>query len=293
MAALLVFAVGTLLARGAFAETLWLHPDRDPFQGTLAGALDLFAAHGIPRQILQEQQRLYAAGRCVRRRIGNGEHIALMTFGSNRVLPDVVAEVSLWPGWAPRDATLCRVAAQGSTYALVRPDVCGNWSEERLPPSAGSAPAAPAAVEVPDANSGLWPEAVGMSGTEGGSESFLSPAGFIAPAAFSDGSGGDAPDPVGLVVPAVLPDGPAGDLPSPTGFVVPAVSPDLPEEGYPSPKQPTPTPPGSPPANVPEPASGLLFGSALAVFALTRRALHPQRAERGMSAAEMFSWRDT
>ncbi|MGH7039450.1 MAG: PEP-CTERM sorting domain-containing protein, partial [Stellaceae bacterium] len=246
---------GALLARGAFAETLWLHPDRDPFQGTLAGALDLFAARGIPRQILQEQQRLYAAGRCIRRRIGDGEHIALMTFGSNRVLPDVVAEVSLWPDWAPRDATLCRAAAQGSTYALVRPDVCGNWSEERLPSSAGPAPAAPAT--------------------------------------FSDGSGGDAPDPVGLVPPAVLPDGPAGDLPSPIGFVVPAVSSDPPEGGYPSPKQPTPTPPGSPPANVPEPASGLLFGSALAVFALTRRALHPQRAERGMSAAEMLSWRDT
>lgn len=259
VAALLVFVVGSLLAQGARAETLWIHPDRDPFQGTLAEALDLFAARGIPRQVLEEQQRLYAAGRCARRRLGDGERIALMTFGSDRVLPNVIAEVSLWPDWAPRGVTACVATAQGSAYALVRPDVCGNWSEERLPPPTGPIPVAPAAVEIPDTGADLGPEAAGVPGIADGAGGFLSPAGFIVPAAFPDGFG--------------------GDLPSPTGFVVPAVPPDLPEGGIPSPQQPiptmpdspAPTPPGPPPAKVPEPASGLLLGSALAALALARR----------------------
>lgn len=259
VAALLIFAICGLLAQAAFAETLWIHPDRDPFQGTLADALELFAARGIPRQVLEEQRRLYAAGHCTRRRIGDGEHIALMTFGSNRVLPDVIAEASLWPDWAPRGVIVCSTAAQGGAYALVRPDVCGNWSEERLPPSAGPAPAA---VEVPDAGPGPGPEAAGvpgMPGIAGGAGGFLSPAGFTVPAGF----------------PGIF----GGDLPSPAEFVVPMVSPDLPDEEFPSLQQPgptlpdplPPTPPDSPPPKVPEPASGLLLGSALAVLVLVRR----------------------
>jgi hypothetical protein len=247
IAAFLVIAGFGLLARGAAAETVWVHPDRDPFAGTLDDALSLFAARGIPRQILDEQRRMYVSGRCTRRRIGDGERIDLMTSGRNQVLPDVVAAVSLWPDWAPRRATVCRAGtAQKMEYALLRPDVCGNWSEEELPSQAASpAPASPTALDEPRAIPGVLPGAVGVSDIAGGSGEFLEPAGFA--------------------LPTILPDAPAGDFaPGP----VPLDSPG---------PQPMPDSP-RPPANVPEPASGFLLGSALAALVLVKRA--PARRDR-------------
>jgi hypothetical protein len=246
VAAFLVIAGFGLLARGVVAETVWVHPDRDPFTGTLDDALSLFAAKGIPRQVLDAQRGLYVSGRCTRRRIGDGERIDLMTSGRNQVLPDVVAAVSLWPDWAPRRATVCLAAtAQGMEYALLRPDVCGNWSEEKLPPRpANPAPVSPTAFDEPRAIPGILPGAAGVSDIAGGSGEFLEPAGFA--------------------LPTILPDAPAGAFaPGP----VPLDSPGPP----PSPDSP------SSPANVPEPASGFLLGSALAALVLVKRASRSQR----------------
>lgn len=259
VAAFLIIAGFGLLARGAAAETVWVHPDRDPFAGTLDDALSLFAAKGIPRQVLDEQRRMYVSGRCTRRRIGDGERIDLMTSGRNQVLPNVVAAVSLWPDWAPRRATVCRAGtAQKMEYALLRPDVCGNWSEEELPSQPASpAPASPTALDEPRAIPGILPGAVGVSDIAGGS--------------------GEFPEPAGFALPTILPDAPAGDFaPGP----VPLDSPGPP----PLPDSPR------PPANVPEPASGFLLGSALAALVLVKRAPCSQRpkfaAERGDKRAE-------
>lgn len=244
MAARLIFVGFGLFAHGAAAETVWLHPDRDPFQGTLDDALDLFAAQGIPRQVLNEERRLYLSGRCMRRRIGDGERIALMTFGANRVLAAVVAATRLWPDWAPRGALVCRAASvRGAGYALLRPDVCGNWSEEKLP-SPPASPALPADVDEPYAIPGIPPAAAGLSDAADGSEALLQPVGFFLPALLPGAAAQDfAPGPV-------LPD--SSGLPISPGLLI------------------TPDSPGPPPARVPEPASGFLFGSALVVLVLVR-----------------------
>jgi hypothetical protein len=247
IAALLMFVGGGLLARAAAAETFWVHPDRDPFRGTLESALDLFETKGIPRKILDEQWRMYASGHCTRRRIGDGERIDLMTFGRNRVLPAVVAEPSLWPDWMPRDATICRiVAARGSEYALLRPDVCGNWSEERLPPRpAGPAPAATGEMRpLPAAPS----EVAGISGAVPGSGAFLQPAEFVVP----------------TILPGSLPENFAPAAASGPILILPGSV----LSGSSGPPGSSNLFPASPPANVPEPDAGLLFGSALAIFAL-------------------------
>jgi hypothetical protein len=251
VAAFLVFVECGLLARAAGAETFWVHPDRDPFRGTLESALDLFEARGIPRKILDEQWRMYASGHCTRRRIGDGERIDLMTFGRNRVLPAVIAEPSLWPDWMPRDVTICRiVVARGSEYALLRPDVCGNWSEERLPPR--PVPTSPAAARemrpLPTAPS----EIARISGAVPGSGAFLQPAEFVAP----------------TILPGSLPEDFAPAMAAGPILILPDSS------GPPGSSNLSPV---SPPINVPEPDAGLLFGSALAVLALLMRACRRQK----------------
>jgi hypothetical protein len=274
----LVFAGCGLLAGSAAAETVWVHPDRDPFRGTLDEALGLFAAKGIPRQVLAEQRRMYAAGRCTRRRISDGERIDLMTFGKDEVLSAVVAATRSWPDGTPRGAVICRAAAApGTEYALLRPDVCGNWSEEKLPAHpAASAPASPAALDEPRAIAGILPAAA--PGFEaGGSGEFLEPAGFVLSPIPPDVPAGDlAPAPS-------FEAGGSGGFPNPAAFVIPTVVPDLPVRDFSPRRVPGPVPPASPgppaaphppppPASVPEPASGVLLGSALAVLALVKRA---------------------
>lgn len=289
MAALLMFAGFGLFATGAGAETLWVYPDRNPFRGTFDDALNLFAARGIPRPVLDQQRRLYLSGRCARRRIMEGEHIALMTFGKNRVLTDVVAETNSWPNQASRDATLCLAAIEGREYALLRPDVCGNWSEEKLPPrSSAPVPASPAVLDEQSPLSGIPSGAARLAEGAGGAGGLSSPAGFALPAVPSGVPAGEFSGSPGFVLPVV----PPGDDLRPTRFVRPIILPDISLNDPQSAPNP-PDSPGPPPAHVPEPASGLLFGAALAALVLARRVFRPQRADAAAGAAGRLNLRDT
>ena len=263
----------------------WRAPDRDPYRGTPDAAVLLLVEHGVPLTVVREQFREFRAAECHVRDIRQGERLALMLFGRGRVLRNVVAEPDRWSANISRRVIECDADRDGWRYELLRPEVCGNWSEEIVPPpgvprsAVWGAPFAPPVGPMPGFGETIGGNTEAFGGFSGGGMGF---------GAFAGGWSAGAP---GLVLPRGLASGPRE-----ISFV-------LPERPVPAvkfttsrwvrtavqetarhrfrfaafhryeriPMIPPSSPPGSPAAPVPEPASGWLLAGALAMLAIIRR----------------------
>lgn len=238
----------------------WVRPGRDRFTGSPEEAARLFVAAGFPLPLIKTQFNELRDGECHVRDIRQGERIDAMVFGRARLLRNVVAEPDLWQSRAPRPVIECDVQHDGKRYALLWPFACGNWSEEitALSPVWG-VPFAPPTGPLP-----------GYAELLGGNEEAVG--GF--------GGGGFGAFAGGWAAGASL-----SVAPREVSFVAPA--PPIPSEyrarhwfrrhwhraafRFPVPTVPgVSTPPSTPPAHVPEPASAWIFADAIGLLAGVR-----------------------
>lgn len=271
----------------------WRAPDRDPYRGTPDAAVLLLVEHGVPLTVVREQFREFRAAECHVRDIRQGERIALMLFGRGRVLRNVVAEPDRWPVGLSRRIVECDVDRGDWRFGLLRPEVCGNWSEEIVPLPGAPHSAVWGAPFAPPPGFAHW------GGTFGGNAGAVG--GFGGGMGFGAFAGGWSAGAPGLVLPRGLASGPREisfvlpERPRPTAtfrvrhgfrraayerfhaglhsavfYRRPAVLPVVIVEIIPPSAGPG-APPSIPPSNVPEPASACLFAGALAMLALIRR----------------------
>ena len=106
----------------------WWHPGGDPYQGTPAQALEMFAAHSnVSRNTLQELFSQMDKGGGSLATIRPGEPFDLMMSGKADVKKNVVAETHVWPKTISQSMRLVAIVIGGRVYELGLPAVCWNW----------------------------------------------------------------------------------------------------------------------------------------------------------------------
>jgi hypothetical protein len=110
-------------------ELLYQHPGADPYLGTLEEATELLSA---PAQL--SPQALIAiehSGYCRIRNLRQNELLLAMTHGRNHISYNVRVDLASWPNSA---STLVSECTDGLGNAILLPEVCGNYSFEKISP---------------------------------------------------------------------------------------------------------------------------------------------------------------